>query len=392
MIRVGLALGVSWLGSVNYYRNLLNAVWSLPDRQIEPVLLLGKRADMGILAGLPPVEVVQSRWFDPLTPRWAIRKSWQQAFASDPFLERFLRSHRIDVLSHSDFLGRHAAVPAMCWIGDFQHRQLPQFFKRPERIYRDRDFRMQCHHATRILLSSYDAQRSLATFEPSCVEKSRVLQFVAQPHVDGETTELGLLQERYGFAGSYFHVPNQFWAHKNHQLILDALALLKARGQPVLVIATGAKEDYRQPRYFEQLMARADALGVLDSFRTLGVIPYTDLVGVMSNAVALINPSRAEGWSTSVEEAKSLGKRIILSDIPVHREQAPADGVYVGPDDTTGLADAMWQVLTGFEPVADRERMEHARIELPGRVRVFAETYQQFVLEVSANVAVGPQS
>ena len=54
MIRVGLALGAPWLGSVNYYRNLLNAVWSLPERQIEPVLLLGERADTGILNGLPP--------------------------------------------------------------------------------------------------------------------------------------------------------------------------------------------------------------------------------------------------------------------------------------------------------------------------------------------------
>lgn len=384
---MGLALGVSWLGSVNYYRNLLNAIFTLPDRQIEPVLLLGARGDISILAGLPPVEVIQSKWLDPLTPRWAVRKVWQQVFACDPFLERFLRSHRIDVLSHSDFLGRDAALPAICWIVDFQHRQLPQFFTRPERFYRDRDFKMQCRHATRILLSSHDAQRTLATFEPSCVEKSRVLQFVAQPHIGGETTELPTLNERYAFESRYFHVPNQFWAHKNHRLILDALALLKGRGEPVLVIATGATEDYRQPRYFEQLMAHADALGVLDSFRTLGVIPYNDLVGLMVNAVALINPSRAEGWSTSVEEAKSLGKRIILSDIPVHREQAPPDGVYVDPDDATSLADAMWLVWTTFEPAVDRQRAARARRSLTGRVRAFGQAYQDIVLEVMANKA-----
>lgn len=384
MIRVGLALGASWLGSVSYYRNLLNAIWALPDRQIEPVLLLGERADIGILDGLPPIEVIQSRWLDPLTPRWAIRKLWQQTFASDPFLERFLRSHRIDVLSHSDFLGRHAALPAICWIGDFQHRQLPQYFTKAERLYRDRDFRMQCRLATRILLSSHDAQRALATFEPLCVEKSRVLQFVAQPHVGGKTTELPTLHERYGFAGPYFHVPNQFWAHKNHQLILDALALLKGRGEPVLVISTGATEDYRQPRYFEQLTARADALGVRDSFKTLGVIPHNDLIGLMINAVALINPSRAEGWSTSVEEAKSLGKRILLSDLPVHREQAPRDAVYVDPDDAPALADAMWRVWTTFDPIDDSERSAHARRELPRRVRAFAEMYQEIVLEASA--------
>ena len=388
MIRVGLALGASWLGSVNYYRNLLSAVLALPDRQVQPVLLIGERADDGILSGLPPVEMIRSRWLDPLTPGWVVRKVWQQAFASDPLLERFLRSHRIDVLSHSDFLGRHASVPAICWIGDFQHRQLPQFFSRSERMYRDRDFKMQCHHATRILLSSHDAQRMLAEFEPSCIEKSRVLQFVAQPHVGGEPTELPLLRERYDFVGPYFHVPNQFWAHKNHGLILDALAILKGRGERVLVLSTGATEDYRQPRYFDQLMARADALGVLDDFRTLGVIPYNDLVGLMVNSVALINPSRAEGWSTSVEEAKSLGKRILLSDLPVHREQSPADAVYLDPDDAPALADAMWRVWATFDPTDDGERSARARRELPGRVRAFAERYQAIVLEASSRPSV----
>ena len=390
MIRVGLALGASWLGSVNYYRNLLSAISALPDRQIEPVLLLGERADTDMLNGLPPVEVIQSRWLDPLTPRWAIRKLWQQTFASDPFLERFLLAQGIHVLSHSDFLGRHATLPAICWIGDFQHRQLPHYFTRAERLYRDRDFRMQCRYATRILLSSHDAQRALAMFEPSAVEKSRVLQFVAQPDVGDASTELVTLHERYGFAGPYLHVPNQFWAHKNHQLILDALALLKARGEPVLVISTGATEDYRQPRYFEELMAHADALAVHDSFRALGVVPQSDLVGLMTHAIALINPSRAEGWSTSVEEAKSLGKRIILSNIPVHREQAPRDGVYVDPDDPTGLADAMWHAWMTFDPAAERERAARARRELPGRVRTFAEKYQEVVLDAWKSATADP--
>jgi glycosyltransferase involved in cell wall biosynthesis len=383
LIRVGLALGVSWLGSVNYYRNLLNAIWTLPDRSIEPVLLLGSRTSDEAVSGLPPLEVIRSKWLDQPGARWAVRKVWQQALAGDPFLERFLRSHRIDVLSHSDFLGRRASIPAVCWIGDFQHRQQPQYFSRVERLYRDRDFRLQCRHATRIILSSHDAQRSLAEFEPSAVEKSRVLQFVAQPRVTSATTDLRTLQERYGFDGPYFHVPNQFWAHKNHRLILDALAELAKRGEQVLVISTGATEDYRRPGYFTELMAYADALGVRDRFRTLGVIPYDDLVGLMINSIALINPSRAEGWSTSVEEAKSLGKRIILSDLPVHIEQAPPDGVYVDPDDPIGLADALHLVLSSFDPITERARATRAARALPARVRTFASAYQEIVLEVA---------
>ncbi|MEA2713527.1 MAG: hypothetical protein QOK27_1488, partial [Gemmatimonadales bacterium] len=387
MIRLGLALGASWLGGINYSRNLLNAILALPDRQIEPVLLVGDQADEDILAGFPPVEVIRSGWFDRLTPRWVGRRVWQQVFASDPFLERFLRSHEIDVLSHSGVLGRHSSVPAICWIVDFQHRQLPQFFTASERWYRDQNFRLQCNHATRIILSSEDAQRALASFGPACVEKSRILRFVAQPGLGGHATDLATLQDRYGFAGPYFHVPNQFWSHKNHRLILDALTILKAHGEPPLVISTGATEDYRQPRYFGQLMGQAKDLGVLDSFRVLGVIPSDDLVGLMVNSVALINPSRSEGWSTSVEEAKSLGKRIVLSDLAVHREQAPPDGIYIDPDDSVGLANSMQLILATYDPDVERVRSERARLELPGRVQAFARTYQDIVLEVSVDRA-----
>jgi len=41
----------------------------------------------------------------------------------------------------------------------------------------------------------------------------------------------------------------------------------------------------------------------------------------MKKSIAIIQPSLFEGWSTVVEDAKSLGKNIIVSDINVHIEQ-----------------------------------------------------------------------
>ena len=51
-------------------------------------------------------------------------------------------------------------------------------------------------------------------------------------------------------------------------------------------------------------------------------LPYAELLVLMQGARALINPSRFEGWSTSVEEARTLGVPMLLSSIAVHREQA----------------------------------------------------------------------
>src|SRR5450759_5400138 len=96
MIRVGLGLGTTWLGIVNYYRNLIAAVMSLENRRIEPVLLATHTVDDRVLQGFPATEVVRSPWLDDGTPRWVLRKLWQQAFGCDPFLERVARSNRID--------------------------------------------------------------------------------------------------------------------------------------------------------------------------------------------------------------------------------------------------------------------------------------------------------
>lgn len=381
MIRVGFALGGMWMGGVTYYRNLLTAVTSLPDCRVEPVLFVPEGADAAFLSGLPDVEVVRSPWFDQFSPRWIARKATQHALKADPLLARFLRGHRIDVLSHADILGSRGGIPALCWIPDLQHRQLPHLFKRSERLYRDWDFRLQGRHADRIILSSEAARSDLAVFAPGAVARSEVLRFVAQPRVTANTSGRRVLEQRYGFGGPYFHVPNQLWAHKNHRLILQALRVLKDAGEPAVVLSTGATEDYRQPGYFGALMAEARALGVEDRFRVCGLVPLDDLVGLMLNAQALINPSRAEGWSTSVEEGKSLGKRVVLSDIAVHREQAPPGGLYVDPDDAPALAAAMRTVASEHDDAMDAARMLAAREALPGRVRAFGEAYQRVVVD-----------
>src|SRR5690606_17136877 len=128
--------------------------------------------------------------------------------------------------------------------------------------------------------------------------------------------------ERYGLPPTYFFLPNQFWSHKNHATVIEALALLKARGRAVTVAASGNPVDPRDPAHFERLTARAAALGVDDLFRPLGLIPYADIALLMRGSAALINPSLFEGWSTTVEEAKATGTPMILSSLDVHREQA----------------------------------------------------------------------
>jgi glycosyltransferase involved in cell wall biosynthesis len=230
-----------------------------------------------------------------------------------------------------------------------------------------------------IIASSECARVDLCAFSPENAYKMELLRFVANPTPFTDVASLPDLQRLYSFEGTYFLVPNQFWAHKNHRIVIGALQELKRQGKPFLVLMTGKTVDHRDPLFFPSLMQYAADCDVLDCFRVLGQIPFNHLAGLMRHTVAFINPSRFEGWSTSVEEAKSLGKQIVLSDLPVHREQAPEHGFYFPPEDPVALAAAMRAAHDGFDEQCDRVMQNVAREKFPERQRDFGETYRCIV-------------
>lgn len=384
MIRVAFIFQYNegWLGGLNYFRNLVSAIAALQNPEVEPVIFAGGDIPEQQLTGLPKAQLVRSRLLDPASFLWRMRMFLRRALTRDVLLEMLLRWHGVEVMSHSGVIGRGASIPAIGWIPDFQHFRMPEFYRDAERTMWTAHIRDVCTYCNCVLLSSHAAQQDLKDFSPACAEKSRVLQFVADAVFDGSQTNSTELQRKYEFSGRYFLVPNQFWAHKNHRVVIEALAILRKRGQELLVLATGNTHDHRQPGYFASLLDYARKMDVHDCFRVLGIVPRQDLMGLMHDAVALINPSLFEGWSTSVEEAKSLGKRIILSDIPVHREQNPADAIFFPPADPDALADAMQVLYCAHDPARSAESMGKAQGMLAQRRREFAAAYQDIVCEV----------
>jgi glycosyltransferase involved in cell wall biosynthesis len=68
----------------------------------------------------------------------------------------------------------------------------------------------------------------------------------------------------------------------------------------------------------------------------------------MRVCTALINPSYFEGWSSTVEEARILNVPMLLSDIPVHREQMGNEATFFSPDNAEELANKMKILSANF--------------------------------------------
>ncbi len=299
----------------------------------------------------------------------------------DLLLAPLLARHKIDVLSHSGPIWPMKKIRNIGWITDFQHLHLPEFFGESERAQRSALFRRMACDCHRVLLSSETAQRDLAMFAPDALHKSRVLRFVPEIDFAAAQTSLRDLEKKFAFHGPYFYLPNQFWIHKNHKIVIEALAELRKEGVHATVLATGSERDYRHPSHFPNLMAQVHSLGLTESFKVLGIVPYGDLLSLMRHSLAVINPSLFEGWSSTVEEAKALGKTILLSDLPVHREQNPRRGVFFDPANARDLASKMRAIITNSGEQTASDTFMHNDAYISERLR-FAREYQNIVVEL----------
>lgn len=361
-IRLGFLLigDGQWRGGLTYQKTLLDSISRTMSGAVEAVLFVSK--DQRALASdaFGTTFGVQTVVDERVAGAGAgVRAITALAAGRDRALEALMREHSVDlVFENARFFGRSFGLPCLSWIPDFQHRHLPGHFSRAGWWKREIGFKAQTRFTRNriVMLSSETAQVDCERFYPNSRGHTRVVRFA--PAVDVKTIRARVQQAiaDHALPASYFFLPNQFWAHKNHAVVLDALRILREDGtsnEVFPVVMSGPTTDSRDPTLFKRTMAAAEAEGLATQFRHLGLIPFDDVLALNAGAVALLNPSKFEGWASSVEEAKALGTPLILSDIDVHREQQP-DARFFCPDDPAALA----RLLLAASREMSRERAE----------------------------------
>ncbi|HEY6898551.1 MAG TPA: glycosyltransferase family 1 protein [Rhodocyclaceae bacterium] len=375
MKRIGFVIAPSnggWLGGANYLRNLLWAIHAIPQPGFEVLLFMGHHTAADAIGPLPPFRIVRSSLLDRKSPAWILRKLVQRLCGTDAMLSRLFVRHGVSLYSHGSGFAGDGPVKTLGWIPDFQHRHLPHFFDAAEFNLREKAGEELLCNCSRVVVSSETARQDALRFHPAHAAKVAVLHFAVPQPEAARIAKREALEERYDFKGDYLYLPNQLWIHKNHAIVIDALAALGDAAP--LCLLTGATEDFRHPGYFASLMEKVRAAGLEARFRMLGVVPYGDVIALMAHARLVINPSLFEGWSTTVEEAKAMGKPLLLSDIPVHREQAPSGSAFFPPDDASALAEALQVAWASATPAANSAQRA-------------AEAFRRFGLDYQAIVS-----
>jgi glycosyltransferase involved in cell wall biosynthesis len=351
MIRVAFPLlgGPVWTGGQYYLSNLLEAVRDYAAGEIESFLFAPPEQASTAAALRPlvhgdPIVVARSG-----SRSGRLYRRFEAAvLQNDRLLESRLKQAGIDmVFQNSVWFGLRFGLPTLAWIPDTQHRYLPHLFDRATWLKRDMGYRAMSLAATQVMVSSEDVRRDCEKYYRWSRGKITVVPFAIKAVPAATQPELQDAQARYKLPARFFYLPSQFWKHKNHLLVVEAVRQLRDRGIDVAVVTSGNMMDNRHFEYPESVVRTVKDAGLDDRISFLGFIPRSDISLLMQLSVGVISASLFEGWSTVVEEAKSLGTPLLLSDLRVHREQAPHPVSYFDPQDAGALAQAMQDAWNG---------------------------------------------
>ena len=374
--------GEGWLGGFHYLSTLLSALHEHAYDDLEAVLLVPPATNPELVERL---QSHLSRDPVPLPPSTFAATIGDLTRRQAGRVAAVCREEGVDVVfQHTEWLGSSFGLPTLAWLGDFQHRVLPEMFGRRLAWRREVRFQAVLRSATLIyVLSEADKQLGDAIY-PRAAAKLRALPFAVGLPEEAFICDPAETRDKHGLPEQFFFLPGQLWRHKNHLAVIEAVARLKAQGTEVTVASCGNPVDHRDPTHAPLVRRRISELGVGDQFPLLGLIPRPEVWALARACAAVVNPSLYEGWSTPVEEAKSIGAPLLLSDLQVHREQQPDPARFFDPRDPDVIATVLEAALQeyGPGPRLDAERLAAERLVV--RRRTFATHFAELAREAQA--------
>jgi glycosyltransferase involved in cell wall biosynthesis len=117
-------------------------------------------------------------------------------------------------------------------------------------------------------------------------------------------------QPDHALPSDYIFYPANFWKHKNHDQLLQALRILhNEKGLDIHVVLTG----YEQPNGYP-LKSKIESYGLNPWIHVLGYVSVEELAYLYRHARMLVFPSLFEGFGIPLVEAMAVGCAIVASN------------------------------------------------------------------------------
>lgn len=350
--------GSEWMGGLHYIKNLIKTIKYF-DSLYTIDLLVYNRGQADLFADVKP-DISEIHIYDEAIAtsnlikrlQWWLKRKAGNIF--HPGLDEFIRKHGYQFaypcLPRKDFTFYRFAE----WIPDFQYKHFPDGSNPTEIEGRKQQNAFVSKNAPLIYVSSYHALRDCEELFPVSKGKIEVMQFCVFSDTIQFSDKLEKVRNAYSIPAKYFMVSNLLAPTKNLQVVIRAAGILKKRGISIPVVVSGDIHDYRNPDFKHTIFQLISRENVRDEVIMLGLLSRITQKQLLVNSLAILQPSRFEGWNTLVEEAKWMGKEIIISDIPVHLEQAPPLATFFKDDNAEDLAMKMETLFNTSKIISER--------------------------------------
>ena len=337
--RIGILFNFSpsWMGGIIYIINIIKTLNFLDDEEKPEIILFYKPElrKFAVEIKYPYLSLLEWR-FPSVTVGYLV----SMISGRNLFVNTILVKHRLDaIFPLLDYPVRtKSKTKLVSWYADLQHEYYPEFFTKLKILERTIRIKLLLKNTNDLVVSSRAVANDFSRFyNPRNDMKLHVFHFVSI--IDGlEEISIEDLKIRYHLPDKYFLVSNQFYKHKNHKVLLLALGILKAKGVFINLAVTGKLPDNIHSPYISDLYKIIDKHQLQSQISFLGVIPRAHQLILMRNSQAVIQPSLFEGWSTVIEDARSLQVPVVASNIPVNIEQLGEEGAFFDPNTPEDLA------------------------------------------------------
>ena len=325
--------------------------------------------------GVPPPGMSPSgarRWLGTGRVSNALRWIWKEVrglaadatpdpdrLRSSPVVGAWADREHIDWLLYTTAtsVAFEAGRPYVAPVHDLQHRLQPHFpevSNDGERERREYLFRNLTRHATLILVDSDVGREDVLEFYgPFGVEPDRVkvLPFRPPSYLAPEVSEAERARVRAALhlPERYLLYPAQFWPHKNHLRLVEAVGQLKQRGEEVHVVLCGSHTGPYRELTFAQMTAAADRLGVTAQVHLPGYVPDDAMSALYAESSGVLMPTFFGPTNIPVVEGWAFGKPVLSSDIRGVREQVGEAGLLVDPTSVEAIAEGVRRLWTDAE-------------------------------------------
>lgn len=307
--------------------------------------------------------------------KYRIRKIDLNSRPFDVQFNNYLKKFSPDLMffPNCDLVAYQQEIPFITFLPDLQHRLQPEFKEVGDRYvwpHREKHFRNMVKYATVLITDSHIGREDVLYYYSEFGVGNKpmlVLPYTSRlnPPVQSDSPEYEQMRHKFSLPERYFFYPAQFWPHKNHQRIIEAVALLKTRfGLQPPVIFCGSKTGKYRHAHYQYLLRLIKENNLEDSFIFLDYVSDDQLALLYSHAVGLVMPTFFGPANIPIIEAWAMGCPVIYSNIRGLREQAGDAAWLVDPHSSPDISDAMkglWESPAVREQLiaAGKERLKN---------------------------------